>query len=53
VLRAFDAISLRLSRGRDNAAFRAVTRCFRDPIGIAVVGRLLRRDSVASSLASP
>jgi AcrR family transcriptional regulator len=52
VLRAFDEISLHLSRGNDNASFRAVTRSFRDPIGMAVLGGLLRRDTTASSLAA-
>lgn len=52
VLRAFDEISLHLSRDNDNAAFRAVTRSFRDPIGMAVLGGLLRRDATASSLAA-
>lgn len=50
VLRAFDEISLHLSRGDGNPAFRAVTRSFRDPIGVAVVGRLLQTDVAATSL---
>lgn len=52
VLRAFDEISLHLSRGEHNAAFRAVTRSFRDPIGMAVLGRLQQRDAATSSLAA-
>lgn len=52
VLRAFDELSLQQSRGDDDAAFRAVTRSFRDPIGMAVLGGLLRRDMTASSLAA-
>lgn len=52
VLRAFDELSLQLSRGDDDSAFRAVTRGFRDPIGMAVLGGLLRRDMTARSLAA-
>lgn len=52
VLRAFDEISLHLARGDGNPAFRAVTRSFRDPIGVAVVGRLLQIDAATTSLAA-
>lgn len=52
VLRALDEITLHLSRGDDHGAFSAVIRGFRDPIGIAVLGRMLERETPASSLAA-